>query len=577
MVIKTKRPVKRKFKTTREEKILKRQITNFNNKIRYTFTNADFSYINSSNKHFVIGDRTIEIDKIFYYQNILLICEDTTTNGKSKLKEHILNKEDAFREIEKNLNQFIIKIKELFPEHKENLNNYLDEEYQIFFLYFSMYSTNFSKDEKRRYDNILIIEPTSLEYLNRISKCIKKSARFEIFRLLNIDSTTIGKPNSMSQNNSIETSIICPKSSTGISNGIRLVSFMMSADSLIKTSYVLRKDNWEETISLYQRLIDKNKIRNIRKFLVKKKVTFLNNIIVALPDEITFQKNNQQINIENITNFDNCKIFIPNKANTICIIDGQHRVYAHYEDVQNTSLEKDIAKLRKELYLLVTGIIFPKNMTVAERVKFQSEIFLEINYNAKKVPADVLLHIERMKNPLSDVGLAKQVIESLNLMTPFKNLFELSTLDSSKIKISSIIKYALRYLVSIDQSRGKSSLYYYWSGNKNALENLDENAKDDYINFCSKTLSIYFNALKSVYEEEWKSKDSKLLSVICINGFIMALTNQLEKNGIQSYDYYEEAFKKLNYNFSKQNFPYTSSQYKKLSIEILKDAFDIIV
>ena len=173
MVIKTKRPVKRKFKTTREEKILKRQITNFNNKIRYTFTNADFSYINSSNKHFVIGDRTIEIDKIFYYQNILLICEDTTTNGKSKLKEHILNKEDAFREIEKNLNQFIIKIKELFPEHKENLNNYLDEEYQIFFLYFSMYSTNFSKDEKRRYDNILIIEPTSLEYLNRISKCIK--------------------------------------------------------------------------------------------------------------------------------------------------------------------------------------------------------------------------------------------------------------------------------------------------------------------------------------------------------------------------------------------------------------------
>lgn len=375
MVIKTKRPVKRKFKTTREEKILKRQITNFNNKIRYTFTNADFSYINSSNKHFVIGDRTIEIDKIFYYQNILLICEDTTTNGKSKLKEHILNKEDAFREIEKNLNQFIIKIKELFPEHKENLNNYLDEEYQIFFLYFSMYSTNFSKDEKRRYDNILIIEPTSLEYLNRISKCIKKSARFEIFRLLNIDSTTIGKPNSMSQNNSIETSIICPKSSTGISNGIRLVSFMMSADSLIKTSYVLRKDNWEETISLYQRLIDKNKIRNIRKFLVKKKVTFLNNIIVALPDEITFQKNNQQINIENITNFDNCKIFIPNKANTICIIDGQHRVYAHYEDVQNTSLEKDIAKLRKELHLLVTGIIFPKNMTVAERVKFQSEIF----------------------------------------------------------------------------------------------------------------------------------------------------------------------------------------------------------
>lgn len=577
MVSKTKKKVKRKVKMSKEEKNLKRQISNFNNKIRYTFTNSDFIYINSSNKHFKIGDRSIEIDKIFYYQNILLICEDTTITVKDKLKEHILNKEDAFREIKKNFSQFMFKIKELFPEHKENLNNFFDEEYQIFFLYFSMYPTNFFKDEKKRYDNILIIEPTSLEYLNRVSKCIKKSAKYEIFRLLNIDSTTIGKASSISQNNSIETSIIYPKSSTGISNGIRIVSFMMSADSLIKTSYVLRKDNWEETISLYQRLIDQNKIRKIRRFIAEKKVTFFNNIIVALPDEITFQRNNQQIDIENITKFDNCQMYIPNKANTICIIDGQHRVYAHYEDDSNAILEKEIAKLRKELHLLVTGIIFPKDMSFAERVKFQSEIFLDINSNARKVPADVLLHIERMKNPLSDVGLARQVIVSLNQISPFKNLFELSTLESQKIKISSIIKYALRYVVSIDQSRGKSSLYYYWTGNKTLLENLDEDSRDDYIAFCSNVLSTYFSALKSVYSEEWKSKDSKILSVICINGFIMALTNQLEKSGIQDFNYYKEAFKKTNYDFSKQNFPYTSSQYKKFSIEILKDAFDIII
>ncbi len=124
MVSKTKKKVKRKVKMSKEEKNLKRQISNFNNKIRYTFTNSDFIYINSSNKHFKIGDRSIEIDKIFYYQNILLICEDTTITVKDKLKEHILNKEDAFREIKKNFSQFMFKIKELFPEHKENLNNF---------------------------------------------------------------------------------------------------------------------------------------------------------------------------------------------------------------------------------------------------------------------------------------------------------------------------------------------------------------------------------------------------------------------------------------------------------------------
>ena len=45
----------------------------------------------------------------------------------------------------------------------------------------------------------------------------------------------------------------------------------------------------------------------------------------------------------------------------------------------------------------------------------------------------------------------------------------------------------------------------------------------------------------------------------------------------QVMDMLEKAFEKTNYDFSKQNFPYTSSQYKKFSIEILKDAFDIII
>ncbi|MEG0367468.1 MAG: hypothetical protein RR585_11580, partial [Coprobacillus sp.] len=100
-------------------------------------------------------------------------------------------------------------------------------------------------------------------------------------------------------------------------------------------------------------------------------------------------------------------------------------------------------------------------------------------------------------------------------------------------------------------------------------------ARNNYVDFCSGVLSTYFGALKAVYKDEWGLKDSKILSVICINGFIIALTNQLQINGIKDYEFYKNSFQKLEYNFSAKDFPYTSSQYKKFSIEILKHAFSI--
>lgn len=61
--------------------------------------------------------------------------------------------------------------------------------------------------------------------------------------------------------------------------------------------------------------------------------------------------------------------------NSICVIDGQHRIFAHYESGLASKQESIIAGLRKQLHLLVTGLIFPKNMSQEERARIQSEIF----------------------------------------------------------------------------------------------------------------------------------------------------------------------------------------------------------
>ena len=425
-----------------------------------------------------------------------------------------------------------------------------------------------------RYNNIIFWEPETLSYFSKMSQCIQYSARYEIFRFLELKNDQIGMACSEGKKTVISAPIIYPEDTTGIKNGVRIVSFMMSAENLIKTGYVLRKDNWEESIFLYQRLIEKDKIKKIRAFLAQKGETFYNNIIVALPDNVKFEDDSEKVvSIDEVGDFQHCKLILPDEINSIAIIDGQHRIYAHYEAPETEKYELQIAPLRKQLHLLVTGLVFPKDMKEAERKRIQSEIFLNINDNTKKVAANVLLHITMLQDPFSDMGLARRVIEKLNKMNTFLNRFELSELDENKIKVASIVKFALRYLVTVTPTEGRVSLYNYWNGDKEALINQEENALDAYVKFCAQNLNMYFSAVKNAFRDEWRNPESKLLSVISINGFIMAYNRQLRKNGLREYDFYQNSFGKMQMDFSKEGFPYTSSQYRMFSNKILMEAF----
>ena len=154
-------------------------------------------------------------------------------------------------------------------------------------------------------------------------------------------------------------------------------------------------------------------------------------------------------------------------------------------------------------------------------------------------------------------------------------MFELSLVDESKIKVASIVKFALRYLVTLTPVEGKASLYSYWSGNKKKIAEESQEALDDYIDFCAKCLDDYFSAVKKRFLSYWTQDNSKLLSVISLNGFIIAYTRQLKENGIQGFDFYDKKLEKLNVNFSKDSFAYTASHYRKFSHEILKEAFEL--
>lgn len=565
-----------KKKLTAEQKaaqLKKRKVLAFRKKIRSSFTDAGFTYFSTLDKHFPIGTRTVELDYLFLYENIIVICEDNTKQKKDI--DHIRNKNESFAEIRNNKTAFLNWLSNTFPEKATMVKQYRPERYFLYYIYISQTELEITEDEKNRYSNLLFWDPETLSYFNRMAQCIQHSARYEIFRYLGLKNDEIGFSGSEGGKTTIKAPIIYPQEATGLRNGVRVVSFMMSAEKLLRTSYVLRKDSWEESMFLYQRLIEKDKVKSIRAFLAQKGEAFYNNIIVALPDNVTFEDDaGTPILVENIGDFQHCKLVLPDEMNSICIIDGQHRIFAHYEAPATEKYELQIAPLRRQLHLLVTGLIFPTEMKEPERKQIQSQIFLDINDNTKKVAPNVLTHIEMVKDPFSDIGLARRVIERLNKKRVFLNRFELSAIDESKIKVASIIKFALRYLVTVTPAEGKTSLYAYWQGNKEAFQQKDEASLNDYIEFCANSIDLYFSAIRDAFKSSWNDPASKMLSVISINGFIIAFNRQLNKYGVSDYPFYSSCLRKLSIDFSKNGFPYTSSQYRKFSGRILAEAFD---
>lgn len=558
----------------KQEQAKKRKEAAFRRKIRGSFIDAGFIYFPTVGIHFRIGNRVVELDYVFMYENIIIICEDNCKEQKDK--DHIRTKNESFSEIKNNSQTFIDWLANTFPEHSDAVKKYRVDRILLYYIYISQNDIDLTEDDRNRFSNLHFWDSDTLSFFSRMSQCIQYSAKYEIFRYLGIKDDEIGFSRSEEGKTVIKAPIICPQDAMGLRNGIRVVSFMMSAEKLMRTSYVLRKDSWQESMFLYQRLIEKEKVKSIRKFLADKGAAFYNNIIVALPDSVKFEDDSNDhklLPINEVADFQHCKLVIPDEMNSICVIDGQHRIFAHHEAPATEKYESRISILRKQLHLLVTGLIFPPEMTPSQRMQIQSEIFLDINDNTKKVAANVLTHIEMIKDPFSDVGLARRVIEKLNRSRVFLNRFELSGLDEGKIKVASIIKFALRYLVTVNPAEGKTSLYSFWDGDKEAFMNKEEAALSDYIDFCSAKIDLYFSAVKEVFKETWHDPSSKIKSVISLNGFIIAFNRQLGKNGIRDFQFYSDSLKKLTVSFSKDEFPYTSSRYRLFSSRILEECF----
>lgn len=575
---------KKKVKLTKEQKAENKKRDTFRKQIEDIFVLSGFQKINTNGKQFLLGNRQNEIDACFIYKNIIVICEDTIRDLKAKEKalekgesynrNHKLEKQETSEAIKNNKNEFLIFLKGLVP-NSEDILNYKANELKIFYLYFEYNASNYDEMTIKRYPDLVFIDTPTLKYFFNMAKSIKASFKYELFRFFKLSKTDIGKPDPSGNREikPIKSSIIYPDSVTGFSNGVRMVSFMMRPQDLIENCCVLRKDGWNKNMDLYQRLITPKRIKSIREHVLKNETTFLNNIIVALPDNIRFFRStsNAQVQLDEINRYENdIEIQIPSDYNSMAIIDGQHRVYSYYEDNDsNNTSEIKMSSLRKELNLLVTGIIYPKNEYYKDDLnkrKFESDLFVSINKNAKPVDADTLIQVQAIMNPSSGEAISRRVIEILNKDEPFSSMFQLSKVVDAPIKTASLIQYALSSLLVAKNN--SNTFYHYWlikSGKESTFELTSSNDIKNYSQYCANCLKEYFKAIKSKFNSAW-NKNSKLLKVISLNAFIIALRDTLETvGGPRNYDFYFKVVSGLKIDFNDPNFNYAGAQYSKFA------------
>jgi DGQHR domain-containing protein len=556
--------------------------------IRGLMKNIGFTRIPKvDKKEFVYEERRSELDDVFFLQNVIVLMEYTVGSPGT----HLLKKKIIYDLINDNPPAFIKflikepKFKDLTEVLKKQvLSEYTLSQLQVKVVYASR--EKISGENKKVVKNVCFFDYYIVKYFGSLSKTIKKSCRFEFLNFLGLNFSKIG-PNikSTAKNPTNEFSgHILPEEHSSFKNGYKLISFYMDANSLMRRAFVLRKDSWryKDSIGLYQRMLGRKKIMGMRKYLHEKRRVFVNNIIVTLPfDKIKlFDINGKELTLDkhgnfkfnSLTNITPATVQIKDEPNIIGIVDGQHRSYAYHEG--EDSYEKTIAKMRDVQNLLITGILYPEEEEQNKRIKFEAELFLEINSTQTGAKSDLKQGIEYILNPFSTTSIAKDILNKLNESGPLGTVFEEYWFEESKLKTSSIISFGLKPIIKLD---GKDSLFTIWKdASKSKLKgSRDQKLLNTYKEFCVEQIRNIFIGLKAnILPQNWK-KDVKdpnaILTVTTVNGVINCLRMLVENNKTGSAEYYKKHFVGVN-NFKFKD--YKSSQYRRLGEELYSNYFD---
>jgi len=498
-----------------------------------------------------------DLDGVFRYENITLIVEATDlakVSGHLGKKMHLYNAADAKQEM------FERYLRATFTEYKKDSERYHESSVKFRFIYLT--PDVVSEDIKNKYRLPKYLSMHELQYFKTITDAVHLSARHEILDHLGLTHAEIGVNGRLERaaggiNKDYE-AFLLHDADSGFGNRFRVVTFYIDPETLLRTSYVLRRDLKLDVNRFYQRMIDRRKIETIRKHLKDKRRVFVNNIIVTLPPEVTITQSK--------TDDPRFYLQFPDAAKTVCIIDGQHRVFAYYESDPD---DPAIAALRSQQTLLVTGVISPQSASSTDRNRVEAELFLEINSNQTNVNSKLILAIKSQVSPYSTESIASRVWDRLKENGPLKGHIG-DPFEKGKLEPSSIVKFGLAPLV---KTSGTDSLFSIWdeTSKRAWIDSPTIDLLESYVKHCHiHVVQILVVAKKAVGTDLWttdRKVTSRVLTTVCVNAFLITLRLIIERqvpiNDTLLSSYFI-GFADFQYN------EYKSSQYRRMADQIIK-------
>ncbi|WP_181164995.1 DGQHR domain-containing protein [Mesorhizobium sp. B2-9-1] len=540
--------------------------------IRSSFRYAGFQRLAGlSDREFTFENQKSDLDDVFVYENVIILAEYTCSQP-SGVGEHLKNKKIIYDKILANPTGFLKLLRDEFPAGAGQLAPQYHPQQTIVKI---VYCSRYDFDEKYR-TNVpgpIYMDYPAVRYFAAVTDAVRKSSRFELMHFMGIAAAQVGL------NGKIEISTgskdyagsLLPEAHSHFDDGFKIVTFYADPEALLRTAYVLRKDGWRDSYNLYQRMISKLKIEAIRSYLKKQKRVFINNIIVTLPPEVKpLDKELETVDTSTLTKTAAVTIKLPDKPNSIGIIDGQHRVFAYHETADD---DPQIAQLRVQQNLLVTGLIYPTDLPATEREKFEARLFLEINSTQTNAKSHLKQAIGLVLDPFASESIATRVLSQLAKSGPLQGVVEQYFFDTNKLKTSSIVSFGLRPLV---KTSGNDSLFSIWThaAREDVAKGVNDDALAEYVSFCVATINKVLIAIrKNLSAGRWTT-DAKVakrvLATTYVNSFLITIRLLIEKQKSLTDDYLEKAFSGIDdFNFG----AYHSSQYKRMAEQIVETHF----
>jgi DGQHR domain-containing protein len=515
-----------------------------------------------------------DFDDAFVHENVLVFVEYTVSN-QSQVGDHIKGKAHLFAKVQADPLGFASYMIEKFADLKEAIPTaYHPSQLQVRILYCS--KTEIKKEHRDLSADTSFLWYGSIRYFSDLSRAIKRSGRFELFDFLKIAHADVGVKGAIGQGNPTVgfAGSVLPEPHSNFPPGFKVISFYVSPGAVLSRAYVLRHDGWRDSEGLYQRMISRKKIESIRKYLRDNDRVFVNNVILTLPDDTKLlDAKNQDVDPKNILKTEPITVQLPDRGNTVGIIDGQHRVFSYYEDA---TADPKIDTYRTRQNLLATGIMYPSGYAPDARERFEASLFLEINSTQNAAGSPLKQAIAVITQPFSPDSVGKRVVQRLADLGALNDKLERSFYDQGVLRTATIVSYGLRPLVRIEAEDG---LFKHWgtSEQRAAVQSgTDASALNEYTDFAAREINKFISAAKaSLLADKWqlKTKDGPgLLTVTFVNGLLVLFRHYVRIKGLGTFDQYKDALK----NLSKFGFAnYKSSRYFAFGSDLYKHLFGV--